>query len=29
MKKWLKGVKDAIAWIAQSAKDAIFKPRSK
>jgi len=29
MKKWLKAVKDAVVWIAESAKEAIFKPRSK
>ena len=29
MRRWLKGVKDAIKWIAESARDAILKPRSK
>jgi hypothetical protein len=29
MKKWLKGIKNALAWIAESAREAIFKPKSK
>ncbi len=29
MKRWLKGVKDAVVWIAESVWDWLAHPRSK